>query len=90
MLWSVLKRKHRQALLTGGEFSMSDYCKVIEKYKKCQCCQSDNQDGLASQIHVPRPTERVIEREIVELATTCEDCGCSNIKPNGVEYENAN
>ncbi|OOF40859.1 hypothetical protein BKK47_02835 [Rodentibacter mrazii] len=64
-------------------------CKVIEKCKKCQCCKNKD-EGLASQISVPRPTERVIEREIVELATRCEDCGCSDYKPNGVEYENAN
>lgn len=53
------------------------YCKVIEKCKKCKCCKKSD-DGLASQIQVPRPTERVIERQIVELATRCEDCGCSN------------
>lgn len=58
-------------------------CKVLDKCKKCKCCNQDN-DGLASQIQVPRPTERVIERQIVELATSCEDCcGClSNQETN--------
>ncbi len=57
---------------------MSDYCKVIEKCKKCQCCKQDD-NGLANQIQVPRPTERVVERQIVELATRCEDgCGGCN------------
>lgn len=52
-------------------------CKVIEKCKKRKCCCKKKDEGLASQIQVPRPTERVIERQIVELATRCEDCGCS-------------
>ncbi|MGX2956440.1 hypothetical protein ACWIYZ_05030 [Ursidibacter arcticus] len=58
-------------------------CKVLDKCKKCKCCNQDK-DGLASQIQVPRPTERVIERQIVELATRCEDCcGCrSNQETN--------
>lgn len=64
-------------------------CKVIEKCKKCKCCKNKD-EGLAGQISVPRQTERVIEREIVELATRCEDCGCSDHKPDGGEYENAN
>ncbi|MCQ9120949.1 hypothetical protein BKG95_02320 [Rodentibacter pneumotropicus] len=66
------------------------YCKVIEKCKKCKCCKGNSNDGLSSQIQIPRPTERVIERKIVELATRCEDCGCSDHKPAGVEYDNAN
>ncbi|OOF53882.1 hypothetical protein [Rodentibacter genomosp. 2] len=64
-------------------------CKVIEKCKKCQCCKNKD-NGLASQISVPRPTERVIERQIVELARSCEDCGCTELKPEGGEYDNDN
>lgn len=52
-------------------------CKVIEKCKKCKCCEKQTQ-GLADKLAIPRPTERVVERQIVELATRCEDCcgGC--------------
>ena len=59
-------------------------CKVIEKCKKCRCCQAKSQ-GLADKINVPRPTERVIERHIVELAARCEDCGCSKEATNARE-----
>lgn len=47
-------------------------CKVIEKCKKCQCCKKQAV-GLSEQLAKPRPAERVIERQIVELATRCED-----------------
>lgn len=50
-------------------------CKVIEKCKKCQCCKKQAV-GLSEQLAKPRPVERVIERQIVELATRCEECGC--------------
>lgn len=51
-------------------------CKVIEKCKKCQCCKKQAV-GLSEQLAKYRPAERVIERQIVELATRCEDCGCN-------------
>lgn len=51
-------------------------CKILEKCKKCGCKNKDV--GLAEKIQIPRPTERVIERQIVELASRCKaDCDCN-------------
>lgn len=51
-------------------------CKILEKCKKC-CCKN-KEAGLSNKIHTPRPTERVIERQIVELASRCKaDCDCN-------------
>ncbi len=71
----ILQRMPRLVWRLKGESNMPDYCKVIEKCKTPCGCLSDNESGLSQQISVPRPTERVIEREIVELATRCEECG---------------
>lgn len=55
-------------------------CKIIEKCKKCQCCKKQA-IGLSEKVAIPRPTERIVERQIVELANRCEDC-CSGCKKN--------
>lgn len=57
------------------------YCKALEKCKAYRCCSQKN-EGLATQIERIRPTERVIERQIVELARRCEDCGCVKEEQN--------
>lgn len=54
----------------------------MEKCKKCGC-NAKRSEGLADKIGKYRPAERVVEREIVELATRCEDCNCDK------EVENA-
>lgn len=65
---------------------MSD-CKILDKCKKCRCCKQQGV-GLAEKIAKHRPAERVVERQIVELATRCESgCGCNKTKK---EVENAN
>ena len=52
-------------------------CKVIEHCQPCNCCSTD---GLSTVIDVPRPTERVIVREIVQVATPCApDCNCDGV-----------
>lgn len=54
---------------------MSD-CKILDKCKKCEC-RPAKAVGLAEKIAKHRPAERVVERQIVELATRCESCcGC--------------
>lgn len=52
---------------------MTSGCKVLEKCKKCKCCKEDKA-GLADKIEPHRPAERVVERQIVELARCCEPC----------------
>lgn len=53
--------------------SSSSRCKVLEKCKKCRC--GDKQAvGLSEKLTQHRPAERVIERQIVELASRCERC----------------
>lgn len=48
-------------------------CKVLEKCKPC-CGKEKESTGLAQKLSPHRPTERVIERQIVELARRCEEC----------------
>lgn len=50
-------------------------CKVLEKCKTCSCCQKNN-TGLSEKLTAHRPTERIIERQIVELATRCQGAEC--------------
>lgn len=53
-------------------------CKVLDKCKKCNCCKKQKA-GLSNKLDLHRPTERVIERQIVELARRCDDCDeCKN------------
>lgn len=51
-------------------------CKTLDKCKKCRCCDKNRSQGgsLSEKMAVPRPVERVVERQIVELATRCEPC----------------
>lgn len=51
----------------------SSGCKVLEKCKTCQCCKKQRA-GLADKLQPYRPTERVVERQITELARCCERC----------------
>lgn len=51
----------------------SSGCKVLEKCKTCQCCKKQKA-GLADKLKPYRPTERVVERQITELARSCEAC----------------
>lgn len=52
-------------------------CKVIEKCKKCQCNKQQS-TGLSEKLAKHRPAERIVERQIVELAARCEKCCCEN------------
>lgn len=47
-------------------------CKIIEK---CPC-RKQHAGGLSEKLAKPRPAERVIERQIVELARRCETGDC--------------
>lgn len=52
---------------------MTSGCKVLEKCKTCQCGKKQKA-GLADKLKPYRPTERVVERQITELARSCEAC----------------
>ncbi|MBF0785777.1 hypothetical protein E4T80_09930 [Muribacter muris] len=61
--------------------SPSSRCKVLEKCKPCRCSQTQA-GGLSEKLAKHRPAERVIERQIVELATRCERCECKKEAEN--------
>lgn len=44
---------------------MTSDCKVLEKYKKCRCNKKPHA-GLAEKLPPHRPSERVVERVVVE------------------------
>lgn len=61
-------------------------CKVIENCRQCQCSQTPSV-GLADKLAHYRPPDRIIERNIVELATRCEMCDCQTREAGNAREE---